>query len=329
MENKSVKKITAAADKNQYIQFLRGIAILAVVLIHSNIPGLSRVLLRPFINFAVALFIFLSGYLTKTQITDFGRFCGKRILKVLVPYAIWSVVYAIPQGFDGFLLDFLTGRCCGIYYYILVYVQFVLLTPMICRLLQSKFRWLGWLITPIGTLVFRYLFLLMDIPVLSENYNYLFIAWFIYYYLGLALGNGNMKLAQKPGKHTVFYAVAIVISLSEGLIWYAFDNFDMATTQLRLSSILTSFTFLLLCHHFLSKQPGFIKRNPLGKLVVLLGDCSFGIYLSHILVQQILKKVISGIMFFPVDFLLMLSISGVCVFLGKKVFRKFSWLLGL
>lgn len=328
MKSNSVNKITSTANKSRHIQFLRGLAILAVVLIHSNIPDLPRVLIRPFINFAVALFIFLSGYLTQTKITNLGSFYRKRLLRVLVPYAIWSVIYAVPKGFDGFLLDFLTGRCCGIYYYIFVYVQFVLLTPLICRLLQSKLRWIGWLITPIGTLIFRYLFLLMDLPLLSDNYNYLFIAWFIFYYLGMALGNGSVKVSVKPAKYAAFYAMSIVISLTEGLIWYKLDNFDMATTQLRLSSILTSVSFLLLCRCFLTKQPGFVK-NPLGKLVILLGDCSFGIYLSHIFIQQILKKVLPGIMFFPVDFLLMLIISGTCVFLGKKLLRKFSWILGL
>lgn len=328
MKSNAVKKVTPT-NKNQHIQFLRGLAILAVVMIHSYIPDLPRVLIRPFINFAVALFIFLSGYLTKTQITDIGSFYAKRILRVLVPYTIWSVVYGATQGFEGFLLDFATGRCCGgIYYYIFVYVQFVILTPLICRLLQSKLRWIGWLITPIGTLIFRYLFLLADIPVLSNNYNYLFIAWFIYYYLGLALGNGNMKLSKKTGSYALFYAAAIVISMAEGLIWYKLDNFDMATTQLRLTSILTSFTFLLLCHRFLTKQPGFVT-GLLGKTVILLGDCSFGIYLSHILVQQVLQKVLPRIMFFPMNFLLMLAISGTCVFLGKKILRKHSWFLGL
>lgn len=54
-----------ASKKDQYIQALRGLAIAAVVLIHC-LPQSSAAsaALRPLLNFSVALFIFLSGYLT-------------------------------------------------------------------------------------------------------------------------------------------------------------------------------------------------------------------------------------------------------------------------
>ena len=70
----------AGPAKNQRIQILRGIAILAVVIIHSSIPLTVQLVVRPFLNFAVALFIFLSGYLTKMEITNVKTFAGKRII---------------------------------------------------------------------------------------------------------------------------------------------------------------------------------------------------------------------------------------------------------
>ena len=41
--------------KNVNIQYLRGLAIIAVVIIHSNMPDGLRVAIRPFVNYAVAL----------------------------------------------------------------------------------------------------------------------------------------------------------------------------------------------------------------------------------------------------------------------------------
>lgn len=51
--------------KSYKIQVLRGIAIIAVVCIH-NIPNTEngQILCRPFVNFAVGLFLALSGFLS-------------------------------------------------------------------------------------------------------------------------------------------------------------------------------------------------------------------------------------------------------------------------
>ena len=53
-------------QKDNNIQILRGIAIVAVVFIH-NTPAGGQIICRPFLNFAVGLFLFLSGMLTKTS----------------------------------------------------------------------------------------------------------------------------------------------------------------------------------------------------------------------------------------------------------------------
>ncbi|MEE0236650.1 MAG: hypothetical protein UD961_10885 [Bacteroidales bacterium] len=53
--------------KDRNIQTFRALAIIAVVMIHTTPSGQWQVFCKPFINFAVATFIFLSGYLTKTD----------------------------------------------------------------------------------------------------------------------------------------------------------------------------------------------------------------------------------------------------------------------
>ena len=83
--------------KNQKIQIFRALAIIAVVTIHTTPPGEWQVFCKPFINFAVATFIFLSGYLTKDQGEDWKSFYFRRIRRVAVPYLIWSVMYSIPD----------------------------------------------------------------------------------------------------------------------------------------------------------------------------------------------------------------------------------------
>lgn len=53
--------------KDGYIQALRGVAIAAVVLIHCLPDCGASVVARPFLNWSVAMFLFLSGILTSRQ----------------------------------------------------------------------------------------------------------------------------------------------------------------------------------------------------------------------------------------------------------------------
>lgn len=89
-------------EKNQKLQILRAIAIIAVVMIHTCPSGKWQVFIRPFINFAVATFLFLSGYLTNIETSDWKTFYKKRIIRVIIPYVIWTFLYTTAYNIgDG------------------------------------------------------------------------------------------------------------------------------------------------------------------------------------------------------------------------------------
>lgn len=310
------------------IQHLRGLAIIAVIIIHSNMLDLLRVTIRPFVNYAVALFLFLSGYLTKLNIDNTREFFSRRIKKVVIPYIIWSVIFYVTDSRESiadFVIKLLTGQCCGIYYYIFVYIQFVLLTPIISKLIKSKHLWIGWWITPITTFIARYIAFLLGVTTISSNFKYTFFAWFIYYYLGMALGNGIIQPKENLRKYTLFYIASIVLSLIEGYAWYEIGSLDMATTQLRLTSILTSVSFLLCCYWYIINYK---KSNIFTDILNIIGNCSFGIYLSHVLVQSFFENNIPQYMFFPLNFLLVLIFTTMLVSIGNSILKKYSWILG-
>ena len=83
------------ATRNNMIQVFRALSIIAVVMIHTTPPGEWQVICRPFLNFAVATFLFLSGYLTKIENDDWYAFCRKRIIRVFIPYVIWTVIFTL------------------------------------------------------------------------------------------------------------------------------------------------------------------------------------------------------------------------------------------
>lgn len=78
------RKVT---NKSQYWQMVRGICILAVIMIHcpsgqnyTDIDYIAWIVLRQFINFPVAMFIFLAGYFVTPEKTqgDYKIFLFKR-----------------------------------------------------------------------------------------------------------------------------------------------------------------------------------------------------------------------------------------------------------
>ena len=112
-------------NRSLRIQVLRGLAIIAVVIIHSIPTGIAQVWLRPFVNFSVALFLFLSGMLSKADRWN----PGKRLVKVLIPYAIWTLVYVVLHNYKNisgipliYLKNLITTKSAVIMYYIFVYI---------------------------------------------------------------------------------------------------------------------------------------------------------------------------------------------------------------
>lgn len=317
---------------NRKIQIIRAISAFAVVIIHINASGFLAVLDRPFINFCVAMFTFISGYLTNTTINDITLFYKKRILKVLVPYVIWTIVYCVALGRMGSVVKYLiTGSASAPLYYILVYIQLVILTPIIGKLIQSKYEMIGWLITPAYILLTRYMGNVVRLPVSAQT---VCLAWFIYYYLGMKLGNRKVKLNLNQNKLFVLYVIAIVFSIGEGALWfYWFDNFDMATTQLRISSIATSISACFIAYTYINNGID-VQLNKINRLLISVGNCSFGIFFSHILINGIIGRISALLRWerfldFPIKTILVFCIAYVLSFSGKKILGKFAWLLGL
>ena len=145
------------------IQILRAFAIIAVVLIHDCPPDGWQVYFRPFINYAVAIFLFLSGYLTNAKRRDWKRFYKNRITRVLIPYIIWSLLYSVITVKDISKLPFALLTTSA---YLHLYPASILVYMWYCHAMGQS----------------------------PDVYVALFwhdccLGWFIFYYLGLMLGN--------------------------------------------------------------------------------------------------------------------------------------------
>ena len=303
----------------------RAIAIIAVVIIHTTPAGQWQVFCKPFINFAVATFIFLSGYLTKADNENWLKFYIRRITRVLVPYIIWTVIYSIPDiqssGPSAMVKNLLCANATTTLYYIFVYIQFVLLTPLLGKLAKSPYRQLGWLIAPLSVILFKYIPVFGDMPMgkhLQLLWSDACLGWFTFYYLGLILGNGLTGRRFKLRNLVFLYCASLLLQTAEGYLWFTADPAGCGS-QLKLSSILSSSIFMLIIHNVLENRTSRMSCRTLE----IIGDYSFGIYLSHMMVLKGLEATsIYNVIPFPITSLIVLLISFAFCYVSTLVIGK-------
>ena len=180
-------------------------------------------------------------------------------------------MYTLASRNIGKLLaNLLTAKAAAPMYYIFVYIQFVLLTPLLGKLATSKYQFIGWIVAPVSVLVFKYYWLLTG----QELNSYITLiwsdaclGWFTFYYLGLVLGNHIIERRYALKELTICYLASILIQILEGYGWLILGETNCGT-QIKLSSFLTSSLFLLIAYTILQEGKCDIKnkflrvRNP-------------------------------------------------------------------
>lgn len=317
-------------DQSRKVQFLRGLAIIAVVFIHNTPVGLTQVFFRPFVNFCVGLFLFLSGMLSSANSWK----PRKRLQKVLIPYLIWTLIYVIlnqrktPANIPvAFVKGLISGNAASIMYYIFIYCEFTILTPLIERLANSKWKYAGFLFSPIEILFTRMLPMIVGFTLpkyVQMVLDLTCFGWFTYFYLGYLLGNNKIQIKTDWRKLLFFWGVSILIQMLEGYLYWTCLGITNCGSQLKLSTVLSGVLFALLAYHYILSE-----KNCRSKALQLLGDSSFGIYFSHLAVMFLLKQIpyYTTYVVFPINAIVALLVSLGLVLLGKKLLGKLSYLL--
>lgn len=156
------------------------------------------------------------------------------------------------------------------------------------------------------------------------------LGWLGFYCLGLTVRNGIIQIHARSRSLLLGYLVAIVAQMGEGYAFHLLGSQNCGT-QLKLSSLVASGLFCLLAWRYVQGRGAF-GSGTLAKAAVSLGDCSFGVYLSHIVFLRVLNKVISLGGVVGVIILIALTLLSSWVFViavGRLLGRRLSRLLGL
>ena len=320
-----------ADNESRKIQVLRGLAIISVVIIHNTPGGAYQIFFRPFVNFGVAMFLFLSGYLTRS-----GKWNPlKRIKKILIPYVLWTLIYVVLLNLSDpariiteIIPRLILADARGMMYFVPVYIKLTLLIPFMDHLARSRYRLAALLISPVAILILRVIPMLLGLE-LSEGFSAIVetacSGWFIYFYLGYLIANGFIKTDIRTPKLAIYMVIGLILQICEAL-FYSLGGVYNCGTQAKLSVVFTNVIICLLACRYIRSASA-----PAPKVLQIIGNCSFGIFFSHFLLIH-LAVLLSGyipVLMFPFNAVQILLYSFIFVFVCGKVLRRTGRYLAL
>ena len=134
--------------RNTYFDFLRGLAIMMVVGIHTYTLGEDSTVVRQMLNTAVPLFIAISVlFLSQKKMEnkdDYRSFLKKQLPKVYLPVLVWSLpLYALAlYSGSSIIKQTILLLICGlsIYYFVAFIMQCYVVLPVINNYISGNKR---------------------------------------------------------------------------------------------------------------------------------------------------------------------------------------------
>jgi poly(3-hydroxybutyrate) depolymerase/surface polysaccharide O-acyltransferase-like enzyme len=302
------------------IDLIRAITVFSVVAIHSlsyttflttSTAGRELInLIGHSLHFNREMFMFVTGlvltYVYYHRPFSAKKFWLKRAFFVVVPYAVWSILYVFLnnpwQGWPAYLKlsawNIFTGDASFQLYYILLSVQFYLIFPLFLLFLKKieRYPWQSLAIGLVVQLVFLYIdfnFLQIgpysSIPTVKAFVNYQDRFFFIYEFFFLLGGFAAIYMdsvrtfLRAKGKYIggVFF-----VSLTLYALYYYRQVLQLGFSPSHATSVLQPVvvlysTVVIVFIAWLTLL--WEKKKKFYGLVKVISDTSFGIYLVHVL----------------------------------------------
>lgn len=323
------------------IDVLKGIAIIAVLTIHTTSnavvtlekSSLSYILftsINRLAQFAVPAFIFASAMLLTYNYSDkldIGVFYKKRFKNVIFPYISWIVIYGaylvvryhMPLKSILTVQNLLLGGMFYHMYFIVIIVQLYLLFPLLLYLYKLINKNIYTVVISIVLLQIADILLFRHLG----NSSVLFITYISFFVAGMYIGD-NIKTWIK--NHTLEGIISLIISIILGYLFVRISFLSFAGKAVNDDLYnLHWYTYTLMASiFFMALSTPILKLHYLSMILIKAGKLSFGIYLMHPLVLDILthllktgKPIIFDI-YIIIEFIVILIIS----YIITKIIRK-------
>lgn len=311
------------------IDLLRGLAMFAMILIHTNAYFLSS---SPFVEqlwdwsqFAVPVFLLCSAYLFFIRTPQFGfAYIKKRISRLVFPYYVFMIFFfgAIllrePHKLTGqyiFQSIFLIGGI-DINWLVLLFLELLFVIPLV-GWLWEKFRLGFWVYASIAT-ISSLIFVFSKFP-----YDYKLIMWLPYSVLiiyTLFLAKFHTKKWFYPVSLLIGGSIFLVLRFIETGMHHSLTFYDNKYPPNLYFLSYGIFSLALL--HFLVKK-GLLNFVPVKRLLNFLSVNSFQIFFVHYLLLYLISWTFQWVYFNWITFFLAVFCLSLVVWWGILASRKF------
>lgn len=294
-------------NRNPYFDFLRGIVILMVVGIHTypgnfnfknGISYVFQIILINTFNCAVPLFLAISGYFIARKrlrtFTECGVFWRKQIPIVYVLCLVFSIPWLILHclSVNGSILliinNLLTYFLCGysIYYFIALIIQCHFLAPLLVRYNNKQTLILVSSVSVIATCFLEYVRFShgYELPLIMRGS---FIILLCFFYIGVYLSRRSRD--NSLALPVLMMVVGLLLGLYQ-MVWLQRAYGTMQVGQ-KVTLYLFDAGFILFCMS--CKAESWYRDNTLTRMILRIGEISFGIYFTHIYIINLADR------FFP------------------------------
>ncbi len=317
--------------RETYFDFLRGVAILMVVGIHTfprsafdSIGGNVEIVIRQMINCAVPLFLAISGFFlgrkrfdTKIERVTFWK---KQIPAIYIPCFVWSLplfLFAVVNQEHSFVANVARLILCGfsIYYFVILIIQLYIFLPYFKRGNISYMLITSLVISLISAVLTTYLLAIKNYPIPLTVYAGPFPLLCFYFVLGMYLG----------GKSRNYSLVWPVFFCVIGLLFeYLETKFLISFHGVGYGNKISFLPYSIVLLFSKRLEIWYERKSKYLQIFQKIGEISYGIYLIHCYVIIFVSNVIPVELSWGVKWLFVIVLTSVWILIVKKIMPSMS-----
>lgn len=314
-----------------YYDFLRAFAIIAVIICHvdhffGSLTGTTQIIAQMTLHdigrIGVPIFLMISGaLLLNREYPDLGQFLKKRFARIIYPFIFWIILILAQLTYYGYNQTFIWNVFIGepsITWYFWVLIGIYLFLPILNSFVKEY-----------GENGLKYFlaiwFMIMVLKTFNSyplwaNFDLSYFAGYVGYpILGYYLANKEFKVTD--AKMCIAGFVTLLISLGV-FVYLNYYSSNLISLIYQNIPIIFMGSGLFIFVRYLDKLNKFnsIKDNFVGKAIISLSVCSYGMYFSHVLVVKFLSyyNPHSHLMF-PVMFASIIFLSWLLPYVLSKI----------